>query len=432
MYVAKVQQVGVVVTIMMKLIKLVFVVSCLVGVYADLHAQVFLFKPIPVPPSGDYSQPFPSPDGTLFVSGPKKKLYRTTDDGVTWDSLRSDVESITVQDTNRLFAIGAGISYFSSDNGLTWVLDGDVVGSYIMGVAIAPSGNRFYCVKVDSAHFAILRVDTNTHTSILGKARFIGVLEMQIAASNVIYAHVPDQYGLGCYVKSEDLGDSYKVMLCPSGTSSCFVVDSWENVFIGISDFEPPPRLNSQGLRVSRDKGVSFHQGNSPFDNQHVWGLAIDNKDRLITDALEGFFYSSDDGTTWNSGVFLLIPPNYYKFPMKFINGRLYVASQSGMWIARDTTGILSVTHQLYSKVDAYPSPATTKIHFRFLNTFSGNVSIRIYDLLGRLVNFAMDKTIIQDRSEIEYDVASLPNGIYYYLLQIGEQSETNPLIVVH
>ncbi|WP_340111828.1 T9SS type A sorting domain-containing protein [Maribellus mangrovi] len=86
-----------------------------------------------------------------------------------------------------------------------------------------------------------------------------------------------------------------------------------------------------------------------------------------------------------------------------------------------DATDVGAINEQQFS---IYPNPATTSVNL-FYPGFSRDVSIRIYDLAGKLRQ-VRSKT---RNGRIELDVSELPRGMYFIQLQDGEDVQTRKLL---
>jgi hypothetical protein len=78
-----------------------------------------------------------------------------------------------------------------------------------------------------------------------------------------------------------------------------------------------------------------------------------------------------------------------------------------------------------------YPNPfnASTRIKF----TVSGNerISLKVYNILGKLVNDLVDRDMSSGTYEVEFSAESLPSGIYFYSLVTNGLKLTKKLILL-
>ena len=86
-----------------------------------------------------------------------------------------------------------------------------------------------------------------------------------------------------------------------------------------------------------------------------------------------------------------------------------------------------------YSLEQNYPNPfnPTTAIGFSLLAV--GNVTLKIYDILGREVATLLNNEKMEaGRHEIQFDGSTLTSGVYFYRLSVdGKFSETKKLVLM-
>ena len=59
------------------------------------------------------------------------------------------------------------------------------------------------------------------------------------------------------------------------------------------------------------------------------------------------------------------------------------------------------------------------------------NVSLRIYDVLGREVMTLVDEIREANWYEVTFDASTLPSGIYFYRLQAGKFTEVKKMLLM-
>ncbi|MEK7262956.1 MAG: T9SS type A sorting domain-containing protein [Bacteroidota bacterium] len=106
-----------------------------------------------------------------------------------------------------------------------------------------------------------------------------------------------------------------------------------------------------------------------------------------------------------------------------------YVPSDNVVGVA---DGVPSVPEQ-FSLKQNYPNPfnPTTAIGFSLLAV--GNVTLKIYDILGREVQTLLNNDRMQaGRHEIQFDGSALTSGVYFYRLSVDSKfSETKKLVLM-
>ena len=75
------------------------------------------------------------------------------------------------------------------------------------------------------------------------------------------------------------------------------------------------------------------------------------------------------------------------------------------------------------------PNPMVGAGRFAFTVPESGEVSIRLYDLQGRLVQTLFDGTAEAGDYEITLETAEIPEGVYVYHVRAGRYAEQGKMV---
>jgi len=94
-----------------------------------------------------------------------------------------------------------------------------------------------------------------------------------------------------------------------------------------------------------------------------------------------------------------------------------------------DPTGITSNPDLLTSKV--IPNPNSGRFSLFLKTSFSGNIQIRITDLMGNIL-YDQNKIINGPDRDIVFNLESLREGIYFLSIKAGEEQVTHKLIIKH
>jgi hypothetical protein len=79
-----------------------------------------------------------------------------------------------------------------------------------------------------------------------------------------------------------------------------------------------------------------------------------------------------------------------------------------------------------------YPNPfnPTTKISYSLPQ--SNNVTLRVYDILGKEVSTLVDEFQTQNSYSVEFNASDLPSGVYFYKLYVAQQLiETKKMLLL-
>lgn len=94
------------------------------------------------------------------------------------------------------------------------------------------------------------------------------------------------------------------------------------------------------------------------------------------------------------------------------------------------TTGIAGLEHETVVS-SLYPNPATTVATATLNLPIAQQVSYHILDLTGKVVATADKGVVAGGRSSLLIDVSTIPSGMYYYKIQIGNKMEVGKLQVI-
>jgi hypothetical protein len=97
-------------------------------------------------------------------------------------------------------------------------------------------------------------------------------------------------------------------------------------------------------------------------------------------------------------------------------------------------TGVESEGSQVpvsYSLSQNYPNPfnPTTIIKYQIPN--SNNVTLKVYDMLGRQVSVLVDGRMEAGVHEVKFDGSGLASGVYFYQLQAADFLATKRLLLI-
>jgi hypothetical protein len=114
----------------------------------------------------------------------------------------------------------------------------------------------------------------------------------------------------------------------------------------------------------------------------------------------------------------------------------IFVGTENGIWRfwypdATTSANNFKEVPTGFSLEQNYPNPfnSSTKIKFTIPN--SSNVSLKVYNMLGELVDNLVDKYMAQGTYGVEFLHNDLPSGIYFYSLIANEYRSTKKLILL-
>ncbi|HAX48849.1 MAG TPA: peptidase S8, partial [Bacteroidetes bacterium] len=78
-----------------------------------------------------------------------------------------------------------------------------------------------------------------------------------------------------------------------------------------------------------------------------------------------------------------------------------------------------------------YPNPFNPVTNIKFSIPKSGNVSLKVYDILGREVAELVDEFKPQGNYLVDFNASFLSSGVYFYRLETSEFTEVKKMVLV-
>ncbi len=104
-------------------------------------------------------------------------------------------------------------------------------------------------------------------------------------------------------------------------------------------------------------------------------------------------------------------------FKYSFIAFLLFAVNSFGQLYQGPATGIVLSGVEVNTS-DFSPAPA-------------GNVSIKVYDVLGNEVAILLDEEKSAGRYEVNWDAKNDPSGVYTYRIEAGEYTEVKKMVLL-
>jgi hypothetical protein len=174
-----------------------------------------------------------------------------------------------------------------------------------------------------------------------------------------------------------------------------------------------------------------------------VSGLPLKAKIRV-----QGREYMSDSTSIFSDTTcgdyHRMLPTGTYTLTFKAPNH--YPKTISGVYAKMDSTTILNVklrpistgisgteTPISFSLSQNYPNPfnPTTNIKYQIANNLPRQVTLKIYDILGKEAMTLVNERQSPGLYEIQFDGSKLSSGIYFYKLTAGDFSDVKSMILI-
>jgi hypothetical protein len=157
------------------------------------------------------------------------------------------------------------------------------------------------------------------------------------------------------------------------------------------------------------------------------WSILGTNVGNGAAVALECDWNDDDNGGVRDSKLKCYDPTdNSWQYPYL-----LGLARLTGSVLKSDVKKLDPAVITSYELQQNYPNPFNPSTTIEFALPKSGQVSLIIFDVLGREVGTLLDKRMEMGRYSINFNAARLASGVYFYKLQTSEYTETKKMMFI-
>ena len=305
-------------------------------------------------------------------------LYVSSNNGTNWTQTQLNnlfINSLAVNGNNVFAATDLNGVYYSTNNGINWT-QSSLNNQNILSVAV--NGNNVYAGIYNPANGVYL--STNNGTTFTQTSLNNQWVKSLALSGNTVYAGTQTN---GVFVSRNNGSVWTQTVL--NNRSVLALEKNGVNVFAGTL---------SNGVYISGDTGATWTQRNEGLGNISVWSLCI----------LNNYLYA---GTTGN-GVF--------RRPLSEITG----LQNTGTEIPSE-----------FSLAQNYPNPFNPNTIIRFHLSVVGNVSLKVYDVMGRELQTLVNERLKPGTYETTFDGSDYPSGVYFYKLSVGDFTETKRMLLI-
>lgn len=362
-------------------------------------------------------------EGNLLAGTWGGAINRSDDNGVTWERLNSDMNvafiwSLAVDGDNIYAGTERGV-YYSPDNGENWNSTG--LASYDVRSILVKEGKVF--AGTWGAGLFTSTDNGNTWNSSSRDVTNQSVHALVQDSDGNIFAGT---FNDGIY-KSSDDGESFvKQEIAYPHIWSLAV--SGNKIFAG---------TYGGGVYYSENSGDNWSAVNNNLSATHIYSIYVDEQENVYV-------------TSWNSGVFVLIPetktPAWGPLGMNGLEissiwydesaNELYASSGDGI-VYKNNNPLLDVEQEndlITDKFELnqnYPNPFNPGTTIKFSVAKEGNYRLSVFNLLGEVVSVVKDDYLTPGSYSEYFDGKNLSSGIYFYSLTGNGLKFTKKMILI-
>ncbi len=119
------------------------------------------------------------------------------------------------------------------------------------------------------------------------------------------------------------------------------------------------------------------------------------------------------------------IPPNYYREFVIEATGHYTVGSD------RDKLSTIQNFPTIFKLYQNYPNPFNPKSTIKFDLPKEVNVTIKVYDLLGKEVKTLVNEFKKAGFHQVEFDASNYASGVYFYRIEAGSFVQAKKMVLV-
>ncbi len=367
--------------------------------------------------------------GNLLAGTWGGKLYRSTDNGLTWvrinDAMTVDyIWSIKTNAAGHIFVGTEEGVYRTTDNGSTWAVAG-VANKEVRALLIDGAG----AIYAGTWSSGIYKSTDNgaTWNQVNNGLESMAVHALAINAAGEIFTGT---YGTGLYKSTNNGG-------------------SWVNQNMGY-DFVWTLGITSNGTILagtygkgvyrSTDNGATWAIVNDGLRGRFMYSIVIDGSNNAFVATWAGGVYvSTNNGETWYAVG--LNGANVSSLTIATGNGDnpvspvLYAGTQGGIIYKNENP--LSNVKQINSAVPEnfglrqnYPNPFNPSTRIMFDVPYTSRVTLKVFNMLGEEIKTLISSEYGAGSYSVEFDARSLSSGVYIYRLTAGGVNITRKMLL--
>ena len=355
----------------------------------------------------------------------KSEILKTTDGGKTWEQIffkdRYRLRSLSFKDQlNGVCAGDGGKVFKTNDGGNSWSERDLSSQSNIPYIYIADNNtiwamdNRIYKNEPDNNLWIKMADEKNG-----GK---IGFVNNEVG-----------WYIASIWQNPYDYGAVYKTTNGGNTWDTSFDINKYIYDFSTYSDNKIA--ICGYGLiYVSNNSGNDWIKSNVPENEVYFYSIDFVNDSTLYC-AAKNIYKSVDGGINWKKE-----PINYgnWIYGIKFTNDTSGLAVGDIGKIIKygqpKVTNFQSNEDKFpnnYFLCQNFPNPFNPSTTIKYSIPKAENVTLKIYDVLGRQIKTLVNEKKPAGNYTVEYNGNNLPSGIYFYQIQAGNFIETKKMLLL-
>ncbi|MCX7611862.1 MAG: choice-of-anchor A family protein [Ignavibacterium sp.] len=360
--------------------------------------------------------------GNLLIGTVGGKIFRTTDNGVTFDLINANMNvgfiwSLMVNNDGSIYAGTEQGLFKSTNNGMTWQST-SLTGADVRAIAKDNSGNIYAGLFGQGIYKSTN--NGNTWTLVNNGLTSLAVQSITITPSNEIFVGT---FGGGVY-SSLDGGNSWNQK--PIGYNYVWALTSSSNGIIYAGTY-------GNGVYRSTDNGNTWIKSSS-YPANYVYALSVDGNGNLYASSWEaGVFSTNINSNSWQPiglGGF-----GVSSIMVNSMSNAVFAGTSNGL-VLRLSDAPQSVNNNFelpneFKLEQNYPNPFNPVTTIKFSLPKDGFVKLSVYDILGREVSSIVNEFKSAGNYSVNFDAANLASGVYFYKIEVNGFSDIKKMTII-
>jgi photosystem II stability/assembly factor-like uncharacterized protein len=426
-------------------------------------------------------------DGSVFVGTEGTGIFRTTDNGKTWQQKNAGFPNYSSQ-VNTIGGLPSGFmvagsskfgGFVSTNSGADWVRMYPGPNNAPSRMVVHPGGRAYASSSGGYSYGGMVLMNStdmgaswNTATwFVQGTNNPIFSADAAVDVAGNLYSCGP---GTGV-IRSSDAGVTWTWLPCPGQTFTRMHVSGSGIIVVQTPYAESYPYRQYYFTRISTDGGASWNQSSPGSSTTQLYEYGSTGNGYLYAGTATGVYRSTNYGGPWElTGLTL---PDIRSFAVNSSNALFAGSATRGVFTSPDfgatwipfSAGLTdSAIASLYCDTEGFlfagtategifrtalkttgvgtlanPVPAAFALFQNYPNPFNpttvvscqlpvaSNVKLTVYDLLGREVALLFDGRLGVGVHRFTFNGAGLASGAYLCRLQAGSFVETRKMVLV-
>jgi len=361
--------------------------------------------------------------GSTIFAGTTDGVFRSTDNGLTWSILNTgltntNVWSLAIAGSNIFAGTAKGV-FRSNNNGLTW----ESTDTKLANMGIESLHSTGILLFAGTSGNGVFRSSNN---GTVWTSASSGITDNYIFTVTSNGSTIYSGTGMGVF-SSTNNGITWAPLSNGVYPIVRALIISNGNIFAG----------GAGGIYRSIDNGSSWSEVNNGIPETTIIVNFTEYYSNIFACGWAGVWFSTDSGSTW-SNISIGLPFDWEVHSLVISETMIFAGVyHNGIWkrsLGEIVTSVPSVnTNSIPDEFflgQNFPNPFNPRTNIVFSLARGINVTLTVFDVLGRKVQTLVDGQFTAGTFNFNWDGSEWPSGTFFYHLQAGSFEMTRKMIL--